>query len=244
MDEHGVTISFPPNSDSSMKHTPHTTIHSSSHQQQPPSTIDPRQPVTPPSKRSRGRPLGSKNKPKFSLMFNPDTDQEMKPIIIEVPIGFDVVGAVIQYAQRHQVNITVLSASGIVSNVTLCHSFSNTPAFTLHGPFTLMSLTGTYMNNTSIGDSSFSSSSSDPNPLCSFKISLSESSGQNFIGIVGGKVVAANEVIVVATIFKNPEIHKAKVTNNSDEGNNSNNNSNADNQGGHENLFGFDVANY
>jgi hypothetical protein len=58
----------------------------------------------------------------------------MEPILIEIPHGEDIVEGIIQCAQRREANITVLSASGHVPNVTL-----RALNFPLEGPFYMTS---------------------------------------------------------------------------------------------------------
>ncbi|TKY61563.1 AT-hook motif nuclear-localized protein 17 [Spatholobus suberectus] len=190
-----------------------------------------------PSKKTRGRPLGSKNKPKPPLMINQGSEQSLKPVFIEVPNNFDVIEAIVQFARRYQVSVTLLSASGSILSATLRHTHSHTSAFTVYGPFTLISLTGTYINSNSFASSSLSSTSSNVDLRCSFRISFSSILGQSFIGVVGGKVVAANKVTVVANIFKNFEIHKDGINDGGEE--KDNNNLNACDLGGSLNISRF-----
>lgn len=159
---------------------------------------------SPPLKKTRGRPVGSKNRPKIPLTINQINEHLLKPILIQVPNNFDVIEALVQFAHRYQVSITVLSASGSISCASLRHTLFHACGSILYGPFTLISLTGTY--------SPFGSPSiTDLNIRYSFKISFSSYSRQSFIGIVGGKVIAANNVTIVATTFKNFEIPKASI---------------------------------
>ncbi|KAH1071435.1 hypothetical protein GLYMA_03G231400v4 [Glycine max] len=158
---------------SSEVHTFHNAIESSSHQ------------IPPSSNKSRGRPLGSKNKPKIPLVINQDSDLALKPIFIQVPKNSDVIEAVVQFARQCQVSITVQSASGSILEATLCQTLPDTSTFVVFGPFTLISLTGTYINNN-----------------CSFRISFCSNLGQSFTGIVGGKIIAGDDVNVVVTILK------------------------------------------
>ncbi|TKY61565.1 AT-hook motif nuclear-localized protein 17 [Spatholobus suberectus] len=191
-----------------------------------------------PSKKRHGRPLGSKNKPKPPLMINQGREQSLKPIFIEVPNNSDVIEAVVQFARRYQVSITLLSASGSILSATLRRIHSHTSAFTVYGPFTLISLVGTYINNNSIASSSsLSLTSSSVDLRCSFRISFSSISGQSFIGVVGGKVVAANKVTLVVNTFKNFEIHKDGIDDGGEE--RDNNNLNACDLGGNLNISRF-----
>lgn len=179
--------------------------------------------ASPPAKKKVGRPLGSKNKPKLSHVISQANVQVQKPIYIEVPNNLDVIEAMVQFAHHHKVSITVLSASGTIASVTLNYTDSYASTFTLYGPFSLISLTGTYINNTAISSSSSSCNLDHP---CCFRISFSTISGQSIIGFVRGKLVAANGVIVMATIVNNLEVHKDVINNNSKEWDDDNNNPN------------------
>ncbi|EXC67061.1 hypothetical protein L484_000140 [Morus notabilis] len=173
-------------------------------------------PLSETTRKPRGRPPGSKNKPKPPIVITKDSDSAMKPVVLEISAGSDVVDSVIQFARRRRVGITLLSGSGSVSNVTLRHPMSHAPALSLHGPFTLLSLSGSVVGPTNTNTTSSptetttSSSSSSPttssNP--SFGICLAGAQGQVFGGIVGGKVIAASAVAVVATTFVNPSFHR------------------------------------
>lgn len=229
MAEHNMQISLSNSSnDSSDQETPFTTpmnpttdTGGSSHQQTP--TDSPQ-----PYRKPRGRPPGSKNKPKPPLVITQDNEQAMKPAIIEVAAGTDVLEAVIQFAVRLGSCLTILSGSGTVAVATLHYPVCQSPAFTLHGPFSLLTLTGTFFFPPSPPPPpplpislpiAASSSSSNPNPnqldqpptpTCTFGITLAGMQGQIFGGIIGGKIIAGGDgVKIVASLFKNPELHRA-----------------------------------
>ncbi|XP_059431011.1 AT-hook motif nuclear-localized protein 28-like [Corylus avellana] len=159
------------------------------------------------SKKPRGRPPGSKNKPKPPIIITKDSDSAMKPVVLEISAGSDVVETVIQFARRRHVGIIVLSGSGSVSNVTLRHPVSHAPSLSLHGPFSLLSLSGSFQQQQQ------PSSSSPPPPVSfssssSFGICLAGAQGQVFGGIVAGKVIAASRVVVVAATYTSPAFHR------------------------------------
>lgn len=162
------------------------------------------------SKKPRGRPPGSKNKPKPPIVITKDSDFAMKPVILEISAGSDVVESVVQFARRRHVGVTVLSGSGSVSNVTLRHPSSHAPALSLHGPFSLLSLTGSFLgcSATTTSSSKQLSSSPPPSSSSSFGICLAGAQGQVFGGIVGGKVIAASLVVVVVATYQNPGFHR------------------------------------
>ncbi|KAF7831490.1 AT-hook motif nuclear-localized protein 28-like [Senna tora] len=145
----------------------------------------------PPPKKHRGRPRGSKNKPKPPITIIREVDDKaLKPVIIEISAGSDVVEELIYFAQRHEMGLTVLSGSGSVTNVTLHQPFPHTSPLTLHGTFTLLSLSGTY---------------------------ILRNQGQVFGGVIAGRIIATSSVVVVATLCKNLVHHKLPHNNGSDD---------------------------
>ncbi|KAK9022047.1 hypothetical protein V6N11_002343 [Hibiscus sabdariffa] len=171
------------------------------------------------AKKARGRPPGSKNKPKPPIVITRDSDSTMKPVILEITAGSDIIDAIISFARRNHVCINIMSATGSVSSVTLRHPVSQAPALSLHGPFTLLSLYGSFIAATTLSSSnetpqsSSSSSSATPGSLsstlsCCFGVTLAGAQGQVFGGVVGGKVMAATQVIVVATTFVSSAFHR------------------------------------
>ncbi|PSR90137.1 AT-hook motif nuclear-localized protein [Actinidia chinensis var. chinensis] len=149
-------------------------------------------------RKPRGRPPGSKNKPKPPVFLAGETDPAMKPAFLEIAPGADIIEAVVQFARESHVGVSVISGSGVVSNVTLRHPASHAPSLTLDGPFNILSLNGTFLSQLA----SLSTSCG------SFGISLAGQQGQVFGGVVGGKVTASGKVMVVAVTFKNPEFHR------------------------------------
>ncbi|ESW18110.1 hypothetical protein PHAVU_006G013800 [Phaseolus vulgaris] len=155
--------------------------------------------TTPPSKKPRGRPPGSKNKPKHSMPQPP-----MKILIVNVAPGHDIIETILHIARRSHVSLTILSASGTITTVTLRHVPTGSSAVMLHGPFNLLSLTGSYLYNNQY---TLLPGATPPRSL-SFGIHLSTSNGRVFGGLVGGRVVAGNDVNLTISTFKNPEIYK------------------------------------
>jgi hypothetical protein len=96
--------------------------------------------ITTSSKRSRGRPKGSKNKPKPPMVITVEPESFMKQIFIAISAGCDVVESIIKMALRHQADITVMRGSGLVSDITIRNSTSHFPALTIEGPVQMMSL--------------------------------------------------------------------------------------------------------
>ncbi|GAV62115.1 DUF296 domain-containing protein [Cephalotus follicularis] len=152
------------------------------------------------SKKPRGRPPGSKNKPKPPIIITKDSDSAMKPVVLEISAGSCVIDAVIKHARRHHAGISIISASGSIATVTIRHPLTPVPSLSLHGPFNLLSLCGSFLGS--------SKSASMLPSASSFGITLAGTQGQVFGGIVAGRVVAASAVTVLAATFVNPAFHR------------------------------------
>ncbi|KAL2940388.1 AT-hook motif nuclear-localized protein 21 [Bienertia sinuspersici] len=95
-------------------------------------------------RRPRGRPAGSKNKPKPPIIVTRDSPNALKSHVLEVSQGSDVVESVTQFARRRGRGICVFSGSGTVTNVNLRQPAAPAGSvMTLHGRFEILSLTGT-----------------------------------------------------------------------------------------------------
>ncbi|OIW16289.1 hypothetical protein TanjilG_19005 [Lupinus angustifolius] len=164
-----------------------------------------------PSKRPRGRPSGSKNKPKAPIIIRQESEHAMKSVVIEIPIGKDVIEGLINFARHHRVDISVLSGSGSVTDITLRHHVSCASVFPIHGTFRIISLTGSYIG---VRFPSLASPNHPSFPPCSsFGICVAGPQGQVFGGVIGGRVMAASVVVVMAIVFKKPEFHRLSLIN-------------------------------
>ncbi|XP_061350072.1 AT-hook motif nuclear-localized protein 28-like isoform X2 [Gastrolobium bilobum] len=152
-------------------------------------------------RRPRGRPPGSKNKPKPSLIITREPEPAMSPYILEVPGGSDVVESIARFSRRNNTGLCVLTGSGTVANVTLRQP-STTPGaiVTFHGRFDILSLSATFLLHNQPG-----ASPAVPN---NFSISLAGPQGQIFGGIVAGRLLAAGTVFVTSASFNNPSYHR------------------------------------
>ncbi|KAJ4724443.1 AT-hook motif nuclear-localized protein [Melia azedarach] len=160
------------------------------------------------SRKPRGRPPGSKNKPKPPIVITKDIDSAMKPVVLEISAGADIIDNIITFASKNHAGITVMSASGSVSHVTLRQPISHAHSLSLHGPFHLLSLSGSFFASS---PSKNSSSSSSAGACSCFGVTLAGAQGHVFGGVVAGKVTAASLVVVVAATFSNPSIHSLPI---------------------------------
>lgn len=84
-------------------------------------------------RRPRGRPAGSKNKPKPPIIVTRDSANALRAHAIEVSSGCDVNESLSNFARRKQRGVCILSGSGCVTNVTLRQAASSGAIVTLHG---------------------------------------------------------------------------------------------------------------
>ncbi|KAJ0984726.1 hypothetical protein J5N97_003082 [Dioscorea zingiberensis] len=150
-------------------------------------------------RRPRGRPPGSKNKPKPPVIITREADPPaaMRSHILEIGSGHDVVEAIAGFARRRGIGICVLAGSGAVSNVPLRQPMQ-TPAtaVVLHGRFEILSISGAMLPP------------SMPALQSGVSVSLAGPQGQVVGGTVAGPLVAAGTVMVVAAGFENPSFHR------------------------------------
>lgn len=145
-------------------------------------------PTTSGGRRPRGRPPGSKNKPKPPIVVTRDTPNALRSLVLEVSAGNDVVESVSVYARRRGRGVCVLSGTGAVTNVTIRQPSA---PVTLQGRFEILSLTGTVLP--------------PPAPPGSggLSIFLSGAQGQLVGGIVAGPLMSSGPVVLMAASFAN-----------------------------------------
>lgn len=141
------------------------------------------------SRKPRGRPPGSKNKPKPPIIITRDNGNAMRPHVLEVPGGCDVGESVANFARRRQRGVCVMGGSGTVTNVTLRQPTTPGATVTFHGRFEIISLSGSYLPPPS------------PATATGLTISLAGSAGQVLGGSVVGALMASSPVLVIATSF-------------------------------------------
>ncbi|KAG1371115.1 AT-hook motif nuclear-localized protein 28 [Cocos nucifera] len=154
-------------------------------------------------KKPRGRPPGSKNKPKPPVVITRESETAMRPLVLEIAAGCDVLETVAAFARSRRMGISVLSGSGVVANVPLRHPTTNPPVMTLHGRYDILSLSGTVLPP----PCATSTASAAPTQV-NFSISLAGTQGHVIGGTVAGQLKAAGPVVLVAASFANPEFHR------------------------------------
>ncbi|PSS16412.1 AT-hook motif nuclear-localized protein like [Actinidia chinensis var. chinensis] len=142
-------------------------------------------------RRTRGRPLGSKNKPKQPIIITRDRPNALRAHAMEVTSGCDVSKSLTNFARRKQRGICVLNATGCVTNVTLRQPASLGAIVTLHGRFEILSLLGSILPPPA------------PPGVTGLTIYLAGAQGQVAGGAVVGALVASGPVVIMAASFMN-----------------------------------------
>ncbi|XP_050226740.1 AT-hook motif nuclear-localized protein 16 [Mercurialis annua] len=142
-------------------------------------------------RRPRGRPAGSKNKPKPPIIVTRDSANALKAHAMEISSGCDVSESLANFARRKQRGICVLSGSGCVTNVTLRQPASSGSIVTLHGRFEILSLLGSILPPPA------------PPGITGLTIYLAGSQGQVVGGGVVGALIASGPVVIMAASFMN-----------------------------------------
>ncbi|BAT88990.1 hypothetical protein LR48_Vigan272s003200 [Vigna angularis] len=187
----------------------------------PPPTTSTNQHVTnPSSSKPRGRPLGSKNKSKpIPLPVPLPTEPSVAVLVVTVDPNRDIMECILDIAHQDHVSLSIVSAIGMINSVTLRNSTHGAPSLVLHGPFKLLSLTGSYLYR---NEYTLHLGATPPRPL-SFGINFSAANGEIFTGIIGGSVVAGEGVSLTVSTFKNPDILKYAAEREEGDDNNSDN---------------------
>ncbi|XVE49639.1 hypothetical protein DITRI_Ditri01bG0097700 [Diplodiscus trichospermus] len=147
---------------------------------------------TTPGRRPRGRPAGSKNKPKPPIIITRDSPNALRSHVLEISSGSDIVDSVSNYARRRGRGVCVLSGTGAVTNVTLRQPAAPAGSvITLHGRFEILSLTGTSLPPPA------------PPGAGGLTIYLAGGQGQVVGGSVAGPLMASGPVVLMAASFAN-----------------------------------------
>lgn len=149
-------------------------------------------------RRPRGRPAGSKNKPKPPIIVTRDSANALRSHAMEVSSGCDVNESLANFARRKQRGICVLSGSGCVTNVTLRQPAAASSAagsggavVTLHGRYEILSLLGSILPPPA------------PPGITGLTVYLAGARGQVVGGGVVGALIASGPVLVMAASFMN-----------------------------------------
>lgn len=143
------------------------------------------------TRRPRGRPAGSKNKPKPPIIITRDSANALRSHVMEIAGGCDIGESVATFARRRQRGVCILSGSGTVTNVTLRQPASPGAVVSLHGRFEILSLSGSFLPPPA------------PPAATGLTIYLAGGQGQVVGGSVVGALIASGPVVIMAASFGN-----------------------------------------
>ncbi|KAM0935657.1 putative AT-hook motif nuclear-localized protein [Dioscorea sansibarensis] len=138
----------------------------------------------------RGRPPGSGKKQQLNALGSAGI--AFTPHVITVKSGEDVASKILAFSQQGPRTVCILSANGIVCNVTLRQSSTSGGTVTFEGRFEIISLSGSYLLTDNGGTRSRTGGLS---------IALAGPDGRVLGGGVAGMLMAAGPVQVVVGSF-------------------------------------------
>ncbi|XP_074559587.1 AT-hook motif nuclear-localized protein 27-like [Curcuma longa] len=138
-----------------------------------------------------GRPQGSKNRPKPPIIVKRDSPNVLRPHVLEVADGADVLECVSEYTRRRGRGVSVLSGVGSLASVALRPALPGSAVVTLRGRMEILSLTGTVLPPPA------------PPGAGGLSVFLAGGQGQVVGGGVAGPLVATGPVVLMAASFAN-----------------------------------------
>ncbi|CAN6295625.1 unnamed protein product [Urochloa humidicola] len=163
-------------------------------------------------RRPRGRPPGSKNKPKAPVVVTRESPNAMRSHVLEIASGADIVDAIAGFSRRRQRGVSVLSGTGAVTNVTLRQPGAGAggggaaAAVALRGRFEILSLSGAFLPAPA------------PPGVTGLAVYLAGGQGQVVGGSVMGELIASGPVMVIAATFGNATYERLPLDQDADEG--------------------------
>ncbi|KAI3470774.1 hypothetical protein Pfo_027437 [Paulownia fortunei] len=142
-------------------------------------------------RRPRGRPAGSKNKPRPPIVITKDSPNAFRSHVLEIGSGSDILECIATFVRRRHCGVSVLSGSGIVTNVTLRQPAAAGGVISLQGRFEILSLSGAFLPEPS------------PPGTTRLMVYLAGGQGQVVGGMVVGALMASGPVMVIAATFTN-----------------------------------------
>ncbi|XP_060178460.1 AT-hook motif nuclear-localized protein 24-like [Lycium barbarum] len=143
------------------------------------------------NRRPRGRPAGSKNKPKAPIIITRDSANALRTHVMEIADGCDIMESVSNFSRRRQRGVCIMSGTGNVTNVNLRQPASPGAIATLHGRFEILSLAGSFLPPPA------------PPAASGLTIYLAGGQGQVVGGCVVGSLMASGPVVIMAASFSN-----------------------------------------
>nr|GEZ79768.1 AT-hook motif nuclear-localized protein 17 [Tanacetum cinerariifolium] len=133
--------------------------------------------------------------PLESMQGGDSVAMELK--VLEVAAGSDVIAAVYDFAKRYQVDVTIISAYGMVSNITIFQPqpFPTFPVRRFNRHYDLVSINGSFCG-------SVNSTRPPPPPFHHLVVSFTSCEGQYQTGIIQGGITAVNSVVLGVSLTR------------------------------------------
>ena len=124
-------------------------------------------------------------------MITKESPNALRSHVLEITSGSDISDCISTFAQRRHRGVSVLSGSGIVTNVTLRQPAAPGGVLALLGRFEILSLSGAFLPPPS------------PPGATGLTVYLAGGQGQVVGGTVVGQLLASGPVMVIAATFTN-----------------------------------------
>ncbi|KAH9541643.1 hypothetical protein CY35_14G076100 [Sphagnum magellanicum] len=178
---------------------------------QAPGTLPAASPRTPGTeKRGRGRPPGSGKKQQLGAFTAGIPAQGFTPHIITVADGEDVARKIMSFAQVGPRAVCIISANGVISNVTLRQQSTSGGTVTYQGRYEILSLMGSFFPPEPRGG--------NLQRTGGLSVSLACADGRVIGGSVAGLLLAASPIKVVVGSFASEPAAPSQLTSGNGQG--------------------------
>ncbi|KAK9280412.1 hypothetical protein L1049_014101 [Liquidambar formosana] len=147
-------------------------------------------------KRGRGRPKGSGKFQRLTSLGGLPAETAgvgFTPHVVIVHTGEDIMKKILSFSQKGPRSVCILSANGVVSSVIIHQPSPSGDILRFEGRFEIISLTGTCVS---------SETSGPRRKKCMFCVTLANSDGKVFGGVVAGSLIAAGPIQIIVGSFK------------------------------------------
>ncbi|ESQ43986.1 hypothetical protein EUTSA_v10006144mg [Eutrema salsugineum] len=163
-------------------------------------------------RRPRGRPSGSKNKPKAPIIITRDSANAFRCHVMEIANGCDVMESINVFARRRHRGVCVLTGNGAVTDITVRHPVGGGGAGSnavvkLLGRFEILSLSGSFLPPPA------------PPAASGLTVYLAGGQGQVVGGNVVGPLMASGRVVIMAASFGNAAYERLPLEKEEEDGN-------------------------
>ncbi|XP_050281548.1 AT-hook motif nuclear-localized protein 7-like [Quercus robur] len=148
------------------------------------------------TKRRRGRPRGSGKLQLIASLGGSAADTagaSFTPHVVNVQTNEDIVSKIASFSQRGPRSVCILSATGIVSRVTISQPGNSGGILRYEGRFEILSLSGSY---------TFVEKGGANRKLGMLSVSLAKPDGRVFGGGIAGALIAAGPIQLIVGSFK------------------------------------------